>query len=254
MVGSFGKSALAAAVIAVLTVNMVYVINISLLQALPVLIRQYRQQMRSIDEIGSLIKQSYWIALICAFISSLILLRMDKLLLLIGQDPDLVALTKDYFHYSTFAIYPALMLSVFSQINIGFERLRTVLIIEFIAAVLRIVWSYGFILGGYGFTQAVTILTREALYSTLNQQQLIVQYLKTALGAALTCNIPIALLFLLCPQLLLSLFITSKSTDLLFLSYCEAFFGFNALIILLDGARSVLTGVLRGLMIQPIQC
>lgn len=353
MVGYLGKSALAAAIIAVLTVNTVYVINISFLQALTILIRQYRSQMKTVYELSYLIKQGYFIAISIAFISSLVLSQMDKLLLLIGQDPKIIVLTKEYFHYSAVAIYPALMINIFSQINQGFDRFRMVVIIELITMVLRVFWSYGFVLGqygftmlglsgvakadlfvnilmltliilyiskssfykplnllrgipqfnksclkslwslglpiaiqtggelgafltsiflmghygviplaalqisnqyltlcmilGFGFTQALTVLIREAVFRSGAQHYMITRYIKTALGMALIGSIPIALLFFMHPSFLLSLFIDSKSSDVIFLHYCKLFFGFNAVLILLDSVRSVLTGVLRGL-------
>lgn len=381
MLGAFGKTTVAAAALALLSANIIFVLSISLLQGLNPLIRQYRVQKKDPSEIGHLIRQGYIIALLCSFASSLVLWHLSELLLLLGQDPQLIGLTQPYFHYAAFSIFPALMLNIFSQVNLGIERYRVLMFMELMGLILRTVLGCVFILGcfsfspmglgglavadlcsniimlslvmmyikkqpdytamsllrlpcflkpntyknqiakksvslsrvgkyprllgvdkssyrsilalgvpiaiqtggefsailmslylmgyygvdtlasfqvanqyltlclilGFGFTQALTLLVREALYQEQNSQALISRLIKTAMGMALFCNFFIALFFLTHPHFLLSLFINEVQASPVFLTYGTGFLALNAALILLDSIRSILTGALRGL-------
>lgn len=366
MLGSLGKTTVAAAALALLSANIILVLSISLLQGLNPLIRQYRAQKKDFSEIGHLIRQGCIIALACSLGSSFILWHLSDLLLLLGQDPELILLTKPYFHYAALSLFPALMLNIFSQINLGIERYRVVIFAELIGLILRITLGYVFILGrfrfpmmglgglaladlcsnmmmltliivyikkvqdynamnllspprtiyprpfvmlalflmdkascrnilafgipiaiqtggefsailmsiylmgyygvealasfqvanqyltlclilGFGFTQALTLLVREALYQEQDSQRLVSRLIKTAMGMAIVCNFFIALLFLTYPHFLLCLFINEAQANSLFLSYGTGFLALNAGFILLDSIRSILTGALRGL-------
>lgn len=353
MVGGLGKTALAAAILAVFSMNMLLTINISLLQVLSIFIRQYIAQNKKSPEFSQLIGQGVLIALVCALISYVILNQMTHLLAIFHQDPQLILLTHGYFQYAALGIFPALILNVFSQINLGVGRIRVVVVTELLSLILRVLLSYVLILGhfqlpkmgltgmaiadlvvnlwmsmmcifylyfskyynkwfifkhffsfdkrlcklilrhgtpmaiqtvgelaaitlsiflmgfyginalaaiqvtnqyltlcmilGFGFTQALTLFVREVVYQEKEVNQLIFKYMKTALQTLYLINIPVALLFIMQPQFLLSIFVDVKEKHSLFMMYSQAFFLFNAMLILLDSTRSILTGILRGI-------
>lgn len=150
MVASLGEDQLAAAALALptfITFSMV----LPIFYAVGILASHYRGQGKEHKEFGDLFKNGLWLAILLAIPTGLILWHADHLLLLFGQDPKLVQLTRLNFHFAAFAIIPMLIGIVFMQFYTGIGHPRFSLILSLITAPLTLFFAYALILGHFGF-------------------------------------------------------------------------------------------------------
>ena len=82
--------------------------------------------------------------------AGLALWNANQLLLLFGQEPQLIALTSSYFHYAGLSMAPLLLASVLSQFFAGTNRPKLSMYIALINLPLTIIAMYCFILGRFG--------------------------------------------------------------------------------------------------------
>lgn len=149
MVAKLGEQELAAAALAVatfITTTMLFPI----FYAVGILISHYRGQGKSTAEIGELVKNGFWLATLCAICTGILLWNASHILLLFGQNPQLVALTQSYFHYAALAMVPMLIGAVIYQFYTGIGYPRFPMIASMISMPAIVVLSYGFILGKLG--------------------------------------------------------------------------------------------------------
>ena len=148
-VAQLGKHELAAAALATSTFITFIATGASFFNALSVLI-SHRKEKKAFSDVGLIFRHGLVFALIFGLILGMLLWHMDKILLLFGQDPHLVSLTRSYFHFAGFSIVLMLLLSSIEQYFIGIGKARVSLIISACVAPLSIILSYGLILGHFG--------------------------------------------------------------------------------------------------------
>jgi MATE family multidrug resistance protein len=150
IVALLGKDELAAGALAVSTVMTIITVTTTILYAVGILISHRRGQEKNQTEIGLVIKNGFWLALMLAFPAALALWYVDKLLLLFGQSPNLVAITRSYFHFAALGTFPSLINAVIAQFYAGIGKPRYTLWLAAISLPFTIILSYGFILGRFG--------------------------------------------------------------------------------------------------------
>ena len=105
------------------------------------------------EQVGHWVINGIILALIIAIPAVIVLLSAPSFLLLCGQKPHLVNLTKPFFYYGALAIIPMLINSALSQYFISTGHSKIILFISLITLPLIIALSYGLILGKWGLPQ-----------------------------------------------------------------------------------------------------
>lgn len=148
-VANLGKEQLAAGSLAVSSYIAILTIASTIFYAIGIRIR-YQALHLPHPFVGNLIKSGLWLALLLGIPASFSLFYMDRLLVALGQDPNLVALTKDYFLFTGLGMFPLLLVTVFVQFYLGTGKPYLSLLVEIIHCPLLIIASYGFVSGHFG--------------------------------------------------------------------------------------------------------
>jgi len=150
MVALLGKEQLAAGTLAVSTFLTIMTVTGTMFYAVGILISHHRGQDKTHLEIGYIVKNGFCLAMLLAFPSALGLWFIDRLLLFLGQDPHLVALTRDYFHFAALNTFSLFLGAVIAQFYVGIGKPRFSMMIALISLPLTILASYGLVLGHLG--------------------------------------------------------------------------------------------------------
>ena len=154
MVAQLGKKELAAGYLAVSGTITVLTLTSTLFYAVGIRVRYAQHQENSALIIGHLVRNGIFMALVLAIPASFAITYLDELLFALGQDPQLIHLTHDYFLYMGLSMFPTLLLMVIGQFYIGIGKSSFTLIIEVISLPLMILASYGMVLGHFGLSQS----------------------------------------------------------------------------------------------------
>ncbi|EKD45829.1 MAG: hypothetical protein ACD_69C00117G0002, partial [uncultured bacterium] len=138
-----------AAALAVSSFITVLTILSTIFYAVSILISHQRGE-KTPAEIGRIVKNGIWLAILLSIPGSCIVWHLDKILLLFKQDPYLVTLTHQYFHFAAFAVIPLLINTVIAQFYTGIGRPRFTFIVAMIMLPIIILFSYGLVLGNFG--------------------------------------------------------------------------------------------------------
>lgn len=150
MVAQLGKEYLAAGFLATSSTITILTLTSTIFYSVGIRIRYYRGQNAALSDIGLLVKNGFLIALVLAIPASLIISNLDKVLLLVHQDPQLVFLTRKYFLFAGIGMFPLLAMTVIGQFYVGIGKPRFALIIDLISFPLIILVSYALVLGHFG--------------------------------------------------------------------------------------------------------
>ena len=145
-----GKRALAASALAIPTFITIMTVTATIFYAVGILISHQRGQGKTQIEIGLIVKNGFILGILLAFPAALGLWYIDKFLLIIGQDPQLVAYARGYFHFAAINMFPMLINVVISQFYTGTGKPHFTLWIALISFPFTILMAYGLILGHFG--------------------------------------------------------------------------------------------------------
>lgn len=151
MVAQFGAQAMAAGLLAVTSSTAILILTSGIFYALGIQIRYYRGQKQSAESIGVLVKNGFFLAIILALPAALVMMCLDQMLLFVGQDPILVAMTTEYFFYAAIGMFPMLIMMVIGQFYIGIDKPSFTLITGMINLPLTVILSYALVLGHWGW-------------------------------------------------------------------------------------------------------
>lgn len=149
MVASLGKEQLAAGALAIPTFITLTTVTATIFYAVGILVSHQKGQNKTQIEIGLIVKNGFFLALLLAFPAALILWYIDKFLLIIGQDPQLVSNARGYFHFAAMTMFPMLINAVIFQFYVGTGRPHFTLWIALISFPLTILLSFSLILGHF---------------------------------------------------------------------------------------------------------
>lgn len=148
MVAKLGKTQLAAGALGVSTLTTVTV-TASIFYSISIMIGMKKGQNQPMSEIGKLVKNGWWLAIFLALPVSILLWHCDDLLILFKQDPLLVSLTRNYFHFAAISMLPMLLNAVIFQFFMGMGKSKWVMIVSIINLPIALCLAYGFILGNF---------------------------------------------------------------------------------------------------------
>lgn len=151
MVAKLGRLEWAAAALAVPTFLTIMTTISMIFYAIGILISHAKGQNKSHEDIGIIVKNGFWLALILFIPCSIILWNIDCVLILFKQDPALVKITTRYFHFAAFVMLPTLIGAVITQLFTGTGKPKFIMFVSLANLPLILLFSYGFILGNFGF-------------------------------------------------------------------------------------------------------
>ncbi|MBA2649378.1 MAG: MATE family efflux transporter [Legionella sp.] len=151
MVAQLGKLELAAAALAVPTFMTIMTTFSMIFYSVGILICHTNGQHSSPKMIGQIVKNGFWLAVILLIPSSIILWNIQKILIFCKQDPDIVARTSLYFHFSVFSMISTLICAIIAQFFVGIGKSKFTLISSAVNLPMILFLSNGFILGNFGF-------------------------------------------------------------------------------------------------------
>ncbi len=153
MVGKIGKAELAAGALALTTYITGVTVVSAIFYSISILISHSKAQGKPDTEIGAIMRNGIWLAVILSTPIALILWHADKILLLLKQETALVALATPYFHFAAFTLFPVLINAAIYQFFTGIGQPRFTLKLSIINLPIIILVSYGFILGKFHLPQ-----------------------------------------------------------------------------------------------------
>ncbi len=151
MVAQLGHETLAAGALGSTTYLTIITFIGTSLYAISILISHSKGQNTSDHDIGAIVKNGIWVAVVMAIPASCILWHADIFLHLFGQNNQLIAIATPYFHYAALALFPAMLVAVMTQFQTGIGNPKFALIMSSLWLPFVILLSYCFILGKFGF-------------------------------------------------------------------------------------------------------
>ncbi len=100
-------------------------------------------------EVGSIMWNSVWLAILLGLVGMVLMWDMDKFLLFIGEPHELVDYTSTYFHYSAYGMIPLLLGAAIAQMYNGVGKPFIATIILGIRLPITLYFCYELILGHY---------------------------------------------------------------------------------------------------------
>lgn len=150
IVAKLGKAELAAGALAIPTFITISTFFSTIFYALSILIRNDKAEGRRANDIGNLIKNGFFLAIVFLVPANLILVNIDRILLIFKQDPLLVSLARPYFTYAALSMIPALFGSVMFQIFLGLGKQKVLMYVSLCTLLPNILLSCCLILGKAG--------------------------------------------------------------------------------------------------------
>jgi len=151
MVAKLGTLEWAAAALAVPTFLAIMTTVSMIFYAIGILISHAKGQHKTQEEIGCIVKNGFWLAIMLFIPSGLLLWNIHHVLILFKQDPVLVSFTIPYFHFSVLTLIPTLTIAIITQLFIGIGKPKLMLFVSIANLPFIFLLSYGFILGKLGF-------------------------------------------------------------------------------------------------------
>lgn len=150
MVAHLGREELAANALVWGVFLTVIVLFIGILSSTGVLVAQSFGA-KDKDGIASAAKQGLILSVIFAIPMVIFMLISPKILILTGQEPEIVRIATSYFHALIWAMLPLNVLIVLEQFLLGIAQTRLVLLISILTVPIQMVFFYLFMFGKFGF-------------------------------------------------------------------------------------------------------
>lgn len=151
MIGWLGPEPLAAVSLGSVAVFVLLVFGIGVVSATsPMIAQVLGHRSWLVREPRRTIRQGFFAALLVGVPASLILWHIEPILLTLGQDPKLVAMTEPYVRAAQFAIVPALLAIGLRNFINALERPRAGMVVTFAGIVFNALANYVLIFGALG--------------------------------------------------------------------------------------------------------
>jgi MATE family multidrug resistance protein len=96
------------------------------------------------------VRDGFWLAILCAIPIFLLFWNMSPLFLLLGQSPEIVLLANTYLHAMAWGILPNVVIIALLEVFIGLGHARFILIFNVLSVSLTIFFSFSLIFGAFG--------------------------------------------------------------------------------------------------------
>tara|TARA_R110000868_G_scaffold84822_4_gene238905 strand:+ start:1510 stop:2919 length:1410 start_codon:yes stop_codon:yes gene_type:complete len=150
MLSHLGHDVLAASSILFATYVFIFMLFSSILFSTSVLIAQALGRGEQ-HTIGQMVQQSWFLSILLSIPIMLLYWFIQPILLMLGQEPKLVAIIIPYFHTVLWGIVPIMMTMVSSQFAYGVQKPKLVMKITGLGIFIMIFLGYAFIYGRFGF-------------------------------------------------------------------------------------------------------
>jgi MATE family multidrug resistance protein len=152
MVGRLGGDALAGIALGSVVFLLVLILTTAVLFAIgPFVSQAYGSGDRS--EAGRAARQGFWLAILLFVPGFLLLYNSAPLLLLIGQQPETVALSSSYLRAISFGLLPALLFTSQRSFLEGIGDTRPIMAVTLLAVLLKVLANNALMFGRWGFPE-----------------------------------------------------------------------------------------------------
>lgn len=149
MLAHLGPHALAASALIYATQMPIMVIGMSILFSLSILVgRAYGA--KNYIQIGNFVQQGWTLGLMTSIPIMLIYWNIGRLLMFLGQAPDLAMMVQSFFHAYIFAVIPLQLLVCNQQLCYGVGRQKLVMCISLFSVPFLLITAYALIFGKLG--------------------------------------------------------------------------------------------------------
>lgn len=151
MIGWLGPEPLAAVSLGAVAVFVLLVFGFGVVSASSPMLAQVLGRRRwLVREPRRTVRQGFFAALLVGLPASLLLWQIEPVLLALGQDPKLVAMTEPYVRAAQFALVPALLAFGLRNFINALERPRAGMFVTFAGIVFNALANYVLIFGAFG--------------------------------------------------------------------------------------------------------
>lgn len=150
MMGRLGQASLAAGGLAVMIFMSFLMTGIGVLSSVSPLVAAAYGAQRS-QQVGQVMRQGLWIALLMALPCIPIIAHLDEVMILLGQNPDVVNLTDLYLDVARWGLLPGLGFAVLRGTVTSLSQARPIMVIVIAANLLNIIGNYVLAFGKLGF-------------------------------------------------------------------------------------------------------
>ncbi len=149
MIGWLGAFELAAGVLGTQTFFLTFIFGGGFaLAVLPIAAQAHgREDVRGVRRS---VRMGIWVILIYSVLIMLPLWYTERILLVLGQEPDTAALAGDYVRVAQWSMFPALMIMIFRSYLSALERAQIILWATLFGTVANAILNYMFIFGNFG--------------------------------------------------------------------------------------------------------
>lgn len=151
MVAHISRAELAAGALSLSTFIGIMTITSAIFYAVGILISHQRGRQQSPSEIGKIVRNGFWLAFFLFIPGAIALWNADKMLTLFGEEPQLVAIARSYFHFAIPAMLPVLIMAVITQFYSATGRPHFSTVISIMTLPITLTAAYCLILGNFGF-------------------------------------------------------------------------------------------------------
>lgn len=149
MMGLLGSRTIAAGALGAVTFTILLIISSSLVSAVsPLVAEAYGANQTKMVE--CVVRQGLWLAIIFGIPISLIIFHGKSLLLLFGQDANVVALTEEYLQAIAWGFLPAIVFAVLRNFVTAVSQPRSIMVIGICGTFLNIAANYVLMFGKLG--------------------------------------------------------------------------------------------------------
>lgn len=151
MIGWLGPNELAASALAVNVRFVLFLFSVGLITAIAPMLAQLRGRMpHAVRDVRRTVRQGFWAAVVVGLPATLLLWRVDLILGLLRQSPELITLALPYAQAAAAGLLPALGFIVLRNFIAALERPRAAMVISIIGILFNAVADYALIFGAFG--------------------------------------------------------------------------------------------------------
>ncbi|MGI9451030.1 MAG: MATE family efflux transporter, partial [Geminicoccaceae bacterium] len=154
MIGWLGAEELAATALATNVRFFLFLGSIGVIAAIsPIMAQSLGKRSFNVRDVRRTVRQGLWVALVVGLPASLMLWRIDLVLALLRQDPELIALATNYTRVAVFGFLPSLIFVVLRNFIAALERPAAAMVVAVIGILFNALADYGLIFGKFGLPQ-----------------------------------------------------------------------------------------------------
>ena len=151
MIGWLGAEELAASALATNVRFVLFLFSVGVIAAMsPMIAQMLGRRSCAVREPRRTVRQGFWVAAAVGVPASVLLWRIDLILDLLGQRPELIALAVPYARWAMLGFLPALGFVVLRNFIVALQRPAAAMVVSVIGIVFNAIADYGLIFGAFG--------------------------------------------------------------------------------------------------------